>query len=115
MAATRSVVSPPAGPGAAVDYAYLLLGDLRLLLEDQPDHLTSRWLLAVLDALLTLRVPLDDLQLILGDTATTWTGTGTIRSTLYAKLQRLRDRIAHGKPYAILGNEVRCDLTELLD
>lgn len=47
-------LSDPA-PNLLADYAsleYILLGDLRDLLEEPPDQQTRKWLLAVLDALL---------------------------------------------------------------
>lgn len=95
------------------DVAYLLLGNLRLLLEDPPDRVTSRWLLAVLDRLLAHRIPLGVIQGVREDALVGWGDSDAIDATFYAKLQRLRDRVAHHKPYALLGNEVRCDLCEL--
>lgn len=95
------------------DYAYLLLGDLRWLLEEPADMNNGRWLLAVLDALLAHRTPLESL----GHRRDSRLGRRAHLSsegTLSGKLQRLRDRVAHHKPFSLLANELRCDLKDLL-
>jgi hypothetical protein len=97
------------------DVAYLLLGDLRQLLEEPADPVTPRWLVAVLDCLLANRVRLDGLPSVRRFATLTGTERDTIDLQFYTNLQRLRDRIAHRKPHALLANEIRCDLCELLD
>jgi len=92
---------------AATEFAYLALGDLCEVLEQSNDTCNCRWLIAILDHLLTHRPVLEQIVLLTG---------GMLDQTeqdFYAKLQRLRDRVAHRKPYLILGNEVRCDLLKL--
>lgn len=101
-------------PALEVDCAYLLLGDLWGLLEEPEDLITSRWLVSVLDWLLLHRVRIDAILALRGLAADTWTEVETIDQEFYAKLQRMRDRVAHRKPYAILANEIRCDLQLLL-
>ena len=114
---------PAATPEAVISsraaFEYLLLGDLRLLLEEPIGPETNRWLLATLDMVLAsrprpahaaippilMRSPWED------ESERLWQE----RSTLVEKLQRLRDRIAHRAPYALLANEIRCDLTDLMD
>lgn len=93
------------------EVAYLLLGDLRLLLEEPAEVSTHRWLVSILDYLLACPVRLE--SVIPGHDSP---GLPFDRddALFYGKLQRLRDRIAHHKPYAILANEVRCDLRNML-
>lgn len=98
-------------------YHYLLLGELRMLLEDPaPDDDTRLWLLAVLDRLLA-RLPRQSARV-----------DGPMRrehgelfpvmrvpASSMRKLQRLRDRVAHRSPFQILANEIRSDLQQLFD
>lgn len=98
---------------------YLLLGELRMLLDDEaPREGHQRWLLAVLDRLLVFW-PHDA---IAGDAAVPasaqWindpAGPFWSESTdWWRKLQRLRDRVAHRTPFQFLANEIRCDLKTL--
>ncbi len=53
MALDRSMMSRDAYARSSV-LEYLLIGDLRDLLEETPDNETRRWLLAVLEELLNL-------------------------------------------------------------
>lgn len=119
VAATTSARVPETALSSRAIFEYLLLGDLRLLLEEPIGPDTNRWLLATLDMILAsrprpsqstiapllMRSPWED------ESERLWQE----RSTLYEKLQRLRDRIAHRAPYALLANEIRCDLTDLMD
>ena len=107
---TQNIETPTQGLAA---YQYLLLGELRLLLEEPADNdETRRWLLAVLDRLLARfpREPADprfDQESLF---------TLLQRQVLWMqKLRRLRDRIAHRAPFQILANEIRCDLRLLFD
>lgn len=101
-------------PTLHAEFAYLLMGDLRLLLDDPSDLQTSRWLLAVLDRLLAIRVPLEAILAMRHSLGTDWRDINALDAPFYAKLQRLRDRVAHRKPYVVLANDVRCELHELL-
>ena len=93
---------------------YLLLGDLLCLLEESPGPTTGRWLLALLDRVLTMRLQGDG-----GDASEPPSGAGfpiilpDTAAELIEKLQRLRDRVALRAPYQLLANEVRCELRAL--
>jgi len=100
-------------------FEYLLLGDLRQLLEETPRAETERWLLAVLDLLLVAHP-----RIVHSATAGTSDRTATwppsemnwpLNPLFFAKLQRLRDRLAHRAPYSLLSDEIRCDLAELFE
>lgn len=114
---------PPALPEAVISsraaFEYLLLGDLRLLLEESIAPETNRWLLATLDMVLASRPRPSQTNVAALPIRSPWDDEserfGQERSTLYEKLQRLRDRIAHRAPYALLANEIRCDLADLMD
>ena len=109
----------------AVALEYLLLGDLRELLEDDLDADNCNWLCAVLDALLDLMPcaiefkqdggylaevveeypnwadQVENLHLQLG--------------TLHTDLHTLRDRITSGEPLPVIAAEVRVDLREWME
>jgi hypothetical protein len=98
-------------------YQYLLLGELRWLLEEASNSDNAqRWLIAVLDRLLATYLCEDVPHHFAADSS--WSPLG---GTMHGperwkkKLQRLRDRIAHRAPYQILANEIRCDLRLLMD
>ncbi|HEY0983647.1 MULTISPECIES: hypothetical protein [unclassified Schlesneria] len=94
---------------------YLLLGDLRQILEEPEGPHTACWLLAILDMILVgrprlrravylpVRVPEDPYQ----------PRTMETRS-LIEKLRRLRDRVAHRAGHAALANEIRDELREVM-
>ena len=109
-------VDAPAHRTAA--YQYLLLGELRLLLEEAADADDSqRWLLAVLDRLLA-SYPREDappphFSAVSLSSPLSSNVNGLKRWK--QKLQRLRDRVAHRAPFQILANEIRCDLRALVD
>ena len=100
---------------ARIAVEYLLLGDLLELLEEPPSPLNERWLLAVLDVLLagrTREVPPPYILPALSSPGAV-SAPGRLwmhRTTLFAKLGRLRDRLAHRSAYQLLANEIRCDL-----
>jgi hypothetical protein len=106
-----SLVAVPERKVAALPptvYQYLLLGELRSSLEEESGSDDSqRWLLAVLDRLLA-SYPRDE-PTIPGLPAL------TDRKRWVQKLQRLRDRVAHRAPFQILANEIRCDLSRMMD
>ncbi len=111
---SSSVPLPLLAAVPLADVAYLLLGDLRLLLEEPADVSTSRWLVSILDCLLANRVRLESVLAWKLTVDCLWNRGDDLDHEFYGKLQRLRDRVAHRKPYALLANEVRCDLAELL-
>jgi hypothetical protein len=100
---------------------HLLLGDLRELLDEPASPTNSRWLLAILDKLLVgrPRTHHGPSQPGPNDHGLRWHDgspqRGDDRSGLFAKLRRLRDRVAHQAPWALLGNEIRCDLRDLME
>lgn len=95
---------------------HLLLGDLRQLLEESACPVTSQWIVATLDHLLAGRPRSGSPFLPTLSRSLPWTHDEPPHShqklALFAKLQRLRDRVAHRAPYALLANEIRCDLRE---
>lgn len=88
----------------SAEFSYLVLGDLCEILKQPDDATNSRWLIAILDLLLTHRPGLEAIVLLTGGT------TAESEQEFYAKLERLRDRVAHRKPYLILSNGIRSDL-----
>jgi hypothetical protein len=119
VAATPAVRAPETALSSRAVFEYLLLGDLRLLLEEPIGPETNRWLLATLDMILASRPRPSHTTVASMLMRSPWDDEterfSQERSTLYEKLQRLRDRIAHRAPYALLANEIRCDLTDLMD
>lgn len=119
VVATPAVRAPEAVLSSRAVFEYLLLGDLRLLLEEPIGPETNRWLLATLDMILASRPRPSHTTIASALMRSPWEDESERfsqeRSTLYEKLQRLRDRIAHRAPYALLANEIRCDLTDLMD
>lgn len=119
VAASPPNRSPVTAQSSRAIFEYLLLGDLRLLLEEQVGPETNRWLLATLDMILASRpraaqavaTPVLVRHLWEDEAERNWPE----RANVYEKLQRLRDRIAHRAPYALLANEIRCDLAETMD
>lgn len=96
---------------------YLLLGDLRQILDEPPSPQNSRWLIAILDMILVSRprsrppvylpvqTPIEPFAL----------RTGLLETgSLVEKLRRLRDRVAHRSGHAALANEIREELREVM-
>ncbi len=119
VAATPAARAPETALASRAVFEYLLLGDLRLLLEEPIGPETNRWLLATLDMILASRPRPSHTTVASVLLRSPWEDEterfSQERSSLYEKLQRLRDRIAHRAPYALLANEIRCDLTDLMD
>ena len=96
---------------------YLLLGDLRSLLEEPPGALRDRWLVATLDMLLVSRprsvssiyLPTFSNERPRVETASRFAAVGPIP---FDSLQRLRDRIVHRAPSDVLIHELQADLSE---
>ena len=115
MIATVAVAACPETSRASLDY--LLLGDLRLLLEEPACVQRDRWLVATLDMLLMSRprsVPAIYLPTLAdepgrGFTANRFAVGGPVP---FDKLQRLRDRIVHRAPSGVLIQELKDDLCE---
>jgi hypothetical protein len=101
---------------------YILLGDLRDLLEEAPDEDGRKWLLAVLDALLDTLPHEFDLEDEDGYMAEvlerypSWAGRvdrlHREHEALFSKLKELRGRIDRNVWYAPVANEVRRDLRD---
>jgi hypothetical protein len=94
---------------------YLLLGDLRQILDESPGPQTSRWLLAILDMILAGRPnvrPAVFLPVHLTDDR--YRRNRLESGSLIEKLRRLRDRIAHRAGHASLANEIREELREVM-
>ena len=104
---------------------YLLIGDLRDLLEESPDAETRRWLLAVLDELLDLlpnEFEFEDQGGYLTEVCEqfpNWTNEvdrlHRERDDLYCKLLELRDRISHELSFEYIAAEVKPALQRWID
>jgi hypothetical protein len=128
MMMSTTAQSTAASLGYWSDLEYLLLGDLRQVLDEPATLLRDRWLVSLLDVLLAghsrdlcgsvakvdhrmsvcvISAPMQPLdyrnEFLAGE-----------REMLYGKLQRLRDRVAHRTPSSLLSNEIRCDLQDLI-
>ena len=102
---------------------YILLGDLRDLLEEaKSDEETTRWIAAVLDALLeTLPAEMElksqggYLQPVL-EQFPNWAGQigdlASEKQILFEKLRELRVQLHHPASYELLALEIRQDLQE---
>jgi hypothetical protein len=101
---------------------YILLGDLRDLLEEPADAENRKWLLAVLDALLdTLprEFDLEDEDGYMSEVLERYPNWSfqvdrlhREHEQVFAKIKELRERIAHGHWIAPIANEVRRDLRD---
>jgi hypothetical protein len=110
--------------GKYTSLEYILLGDLRDLLEERPDAETRKWLLAVLDALidtLPREFDLEDEDGYMSEVLErhpNWSNQVARlhreHEQLYMKLKELRGRIACDHWIAPIANEVRRDLREWL-
>ena len=101
---------------------YILLGDLRDVLEETPDEHTGYWILAIVDALLnTLPVKLElkrssgYLQEVL-DEFPSWHRQVTMLEHEHERscdrLQAVRERIAEGRPYQDVRYQLRFELRD---
>lgn len=103
-------------------FEYILLGDLRDLLEEPVDDYTHRWLLAVLDALIdTLpreyRLKTSDgyLREVLDEYPSWYPHVENLRTEhlrLYRNLRRLRDSVSREGSYEEAAERVRNDLRD---
>ncbi len=115
MIATVPAAARPETSRVSLDY--LLLGDLRLLLEERACPQRDRWLVATLDMLLMSR-PRSGPSIYL-PTLTEESGRGSAASRFtmdgpvpFDTLQRLRDRIVHRAPSEALVRELQAELCE---
>ncbi|MCA9073266.1 MAG: hypothetical protein KDA84_30290 [Planctomycetaceae bacterium] len=107
----------------SVALEYILLGDLQDLLgEPQPDEQTTRWIVAVLDALLDalpremeLKSEGGYLQPVL-EQFPNWAGQigdlATEKEYLFQKLHELRVQVESPGSFEVLANEIRLSLQE---
>ena len=104
---------------------YILLGDLRDLLEEPPDEQNRRWLREVLDALLdtlprefAMRQEGGYLEEVI-DRFPNWCGqVDGLREEklrLYEKLRECRDHVARQASYAKIADELRRELREWMN
>jgi uncharacterized membrane protein YccC len=104
---------------------YILMGDLRDLLEEPPDEENRRWLTAVLDALLNtlprefaLRQQGGYLSEVLEQYPSWYNQVESLRDEqrmLYAKLRQLRNRLNGDEPYEDIADELRSDLRDWMN
>ena len=94
---------------------YLLLGDLREVLEEPAGPQTARWMLAILDMLLVNRPQARPSVYLPIEGPGTRGPISCLESTsMIDKLRRLRDRVAHRSNYSALVNEIREELREVM-
>ena len=94
---------------------YLLLGDLRQILEEPEGPHTSCWLLAILDMILVGRPRLRrTVYLPIQVQEDPYQIRSLETGSLIEKLRRLRDRVAHRADHTGLANEIREELREVM-
>jgi len=116
---------PPDTDRSLADFVtleYILLGDLRDLLEEEPGEQTTRWLVAVLDTLLdtlprelALKSEEGYLEDVLCDHPHWQPQVERLRSEyirLCVWLEELRDRLVSRSPFGDIADRVRHDLRE---
>ena len=97
------------------DLEYLLLGDLREVLEEPESPQTSQWLLAILDMILVGRPSQRSVVYLPVDGKSEPFKSRLSKSGLIIdKLRRLRDRVAHRTSYGPLAAEIRAELREVM-
>ena len=124
MALTRSTSSRDAYARSSV-LEYLLIGDLRDLLEETPDNETRRWLLAVLEELLNLlpnEFEYEDQGGYLAEVCEqnpNWSNTverlHREHEGLYFSLLELRNRIADEQSFEFIADEVKPKLSRWIE
>lgn len=109
-----------------VEFQYLLIGDVRDLLEEWPDEINRRWLVAVLDVLLSLMPRecelLDEQGGYLADVLhefPSWERQvlqlRNRKSHLQNCLRQLRDQIHSNRPWVAIADQARCELRDWMD
>ncbi|MCH8829160.1 MAG: hypothetical protein IID45_06240 [Planctomycetes bacterium] len=122
---TKASDAPDRSMEQIASLEYILLGDLRDLLEEPPDNLTCKWLTAVLDALLDTMPQGFALQEDGGymsdvlDIYPNWSGQVSQlleeRETLFGKLETLRERLADRESFRKVADELRRDLRDWMN
>ncbi len=117
---SRTRINQPLQRSATLEY--ILLGDLRDLLEEPANEETCRWLSAVLDALLdTLPREFDleeqggYLSVVLEEFPNWSPQVEQLQEEhyiLFAKLKNLRKRVSQRSSFAAIADELRVDLHE---
>ena len=118
-------------PGAATDlrqcteFEYILLGDLRDLLEDPPSDENRKWLLAVLDALvdtLPKEFALKSRDGYLSDVLLEFPNWDRAVDRLevqyvrlYQRLRELRDGVVTGRALELIAERLRGDLRDWIE
>lgn len=120
MLPTATTPTAAASPPVVSDgFEYLLLGDLRMILLEAGRPESGRWLLAILDRLLAGELRSSQLAVAVSvDRRGVWMSSpipANPMAFLFAKLQRLRDRVALRAPYTLLAEEILADLHDVLD
>jgi hypothetical protein len=114
--ATPMIATVPAHSRSSVpriDFEYLLLGDLRELLNESHGRERDRWLLATLDMLLVFRPRSSVVYLPVIPRDADLGIRPAVEPELqlpFDRLQRLRDRLAHRAPYEVLAQELIVEL-----
>ena len=97
---------------------YLLLGDLRQILDEPASPQNSRWLLAILDMILVSRPRTNRASVYLPVPIHEEPYSQRSRlletGSLVEKLRRLRDRVAHRSDHTVVANEIREELREVM-
>ena len=97
------------------EFEYLLLGDLRQILDEPAGPQTSRWLLAILDVILVGHPQIRPSIFLPVCIEEERFQHRTLESrSLIEKLRRLRDRVAHRTGHAVLAAEIREELREVM-
>lgn len=120
MLPTATTPAPATATNTVSDgFEYLLLGDLRMILLEPERPESGRWLLAILDRLLAGELRTSQLAVAVSvDRRGVWMSSPIPANPmmfLFAKLQRLRDRVALRAPYTLLAEEILADLHDVLD
>ncbi len=118
-------------PEAATDlrkcceFEYILLGDLRDLLDDEPTEVNRRWLMAVLESLLetlpkefALKSRDGYLQNVLDEYPSWDNAVERLERQhvhLYRQLRMLRDRLVTRFPMAEIADRLRVEVEEWMD
>lgn len=94
---------------------FLLLGDLRQILEEPETPEKSCWLLAILDMLLVGRPHTRQAVFLPVQSGSERYRASSLESgSLIEKMRRLRDRVAHRSSHEGLANEIREELREVM-
>jgi hypothetical protein len=120
MYETPRSINRPLVDMAALEY--ILLGDLRDLLEEEPNEQTSKWLVAILDTLidtLPRELAIKSRNGYLEDVLEAYPNWEAEVQRLHAeykllcvRLEAFRDQLVSRTPYASIASQLREDLSE---